>query len=57
MCHGVGQDGGMVNVTKGHKSEQCPLCPTCASWWVFVCVWGGGGCHCHEATKDTLPVG
>ena len=22
-----------------HKSEQCPLCPTCASW----CVCGGGG--------------
>ena len=21
-----------------HKSEQCPLCPTCASWWVC----GGG---------------
>ena len=24
-----------------HKSKQCPLCPTCASW--CVCVGGGGG--------------
>ena len=39
-----------------HKSEQYPLCTICASWrappCVFVCV--GGGCHCHEATRDTL---
>ena len=41
-----------------HKSEQyfCALfvlLGACAR----VCVCGGGGCHCHEATRNTLANG
>ena len=38
-----------------HKSEQYPLCPICASWRARPCVCGG--CHCHEATRNTLANG
>ena len=45
MCHGVGQDGCMMNLTKA-SNILCALFVlhgACAR--VFV---GWGGCHCHE---------
>ena len=54
MCHGVGQEGCIINPTKAsnvlfalfvlHGARAC------------VCV-GGGGCHFHEATRNTLANG
>ena len=41
-----------------HKSEQYPPCPNlCFMVRAPVCVWGGGGCHFHEATRNTLGNG
>ena len=41
MCHGVGQDSCMMNVTKG-SNVLCALLAR-ASWRVSMCVYGGGG--------------
>ena len=39
MCHGVGQDGCMINLTKASNV----LCALFVLHGVCVCVWGGGG--------------
>ena len=51
MCHGVGQDGCMMNLTKA-SNVLCALLVLHG-----VCVYGVGGCHCHEATRNTLANG
>ena len=52
MCHGVGQDGCMINLTKA-SNVLCALLVLHG-----VCVWRGvGGCHFHEATRNTLANG
>ena len=40
MCHGVGQDGCMMNITKA-SNILCAL--ICDSWRARPCVCGGGG--------------
>ena len=54
MCHGVGQDGCMMNLTKA-SNVLCALLVLHGAR-ARVCV-GGGGCHCHEATRNTLANG
>ena len=49
MCHGLGQDGGMMNLTKA-SNVLCALL-------VLHDVGVGWGCHFHEATKNTLANG
>ena len=53
MCHGVGQDGCMINLTKASNI----LCALFVLHGVCVCVYGVGGCHCHEVTRNTLANG
>ena len=57
MCHGVGQDGCMMNLTKA-SNILCALFVLHGAR-VRVCVWGGGGggWHCHEAARNTLANG
>ena len=50
MCHGVGQDGCMMNLTKA-SNVLCALLVLHGAR-ARVCVWGGGGCQCHEANKE-----
>ena len=38
MCHGVGHDGCMINLTKASNV----LCALFVFHGVCVCVWGGG---------------
>ena len=35
-----------------HKSEQCPLCPICASWRARLCVCVGGGVPLSRGNKE-----
>ena len=51
MCHGVGQDGCVMNLTKA-SNILCALLMLHG-----VCVCGVAGCHCHEATRNTLTNG
>ena len=54
MCHGVGQDGCMMNLTNASNI----LCALFVLHGARACVCvGGGGCHCHEATRNTLANG
>ena len=55
MCHGVGQDGCMINLTKA-SNVLCALF-VLHGVCVCVCVYGVGGCHFHEATRNTLANG
>ena len=48
MCHCVGQDGCMPNLTKASNV----LCALFVLHGVCVCVYGVGGCHFHEANKE-----
>ena len=58
MCHGVGHDGCMINLTKASNILYALFVLHGARARVCVCVWGGGGgCHCHEATRNTLANG
>ena len=52
MCHGVGQDGCMMNLTKASNI----LCALFGLHGARACVCVGG-CHCHEATRNTLAKG
>ena len=53
MCHGVGHDGCMINLTKASNV----LCALFVLHGVCVCVYGVAGCHFHEATRNTLANG
>ena len=55
MCHGVGQDGCMMSLTKA-SNILCALFVLHGAR-ARVCVCGVGGCHFHEATRNTLPNG
>ena len=59
MCHGVGQDGCMVNLTKANNilCALFVLHGARAHVCVCVCVCGVGGCHFHEATRNILANG
>ena len=50
------QDGCMMNLTKASNILCALLVLHGASARVCVCV-GGGGWHCHEATRNTLANG
>ena len=53
MCHGVGQDGCMMNLTKASNI----LCALFLLHGARLCVCVGEGCHSHEATRNTLANG
>ena len=55
MCHGVGQDGCMMNLRKANNI-LCALFVLHGAR-THVCVCGVGGCHFHEATRNTLANG
>ena len=55
MCHGVGHDGCMINLTKA-SNVLCALFVLHGAR-ARVCVCGVGGCHFHEATRNTLANG
>ena len=43
MCHVVGQDSYMINITKVSNV----LCALLVLHDGCLCFWGGGGGHCH----------
>ena len=51
MCHGIGQDGSMINLTKA-SNVLCALLVLHG-----VCKYGVGGCLFHEATENTRANG
>ena len=57
MCHGVGHDGCMINLTEASNILCALFVLHGARGRVFVCVYGVGGCHFHEATRNTLANG
>ena len=51
MCHGVGQDGCMMNLTKASNV----LCATCASLCVCVCMgWVGAILMRQQGTPSQM---
>ena len=57
MCHGVGHDGCMINLTRASNILCALFVLHGARGRVCVCVCVWGGCHCHEATSNTLANG